>query len=418
MKSSPRKTAVTRLVFVVMLFACTGQETGTGHVFAGSGSTDIQGQCESALDTAAASSIRDLPPPDTAWQFALPEQLGNVASLDWDTASDSLFVLDQVNSRVAVVARDGRVLRWFGREGRGPSDLDFGPIRHRRTRLALAGDSAIVVADLHSVKFFTRTGGFRWGSVVDTTGGGSVFDLSIAVTPTGQVIASKTGKLRLAAQDMDTRTALDLIRLVPSREGVTQQPLLRLRNSYATLDSFLGTPPQQPYRDSYHRSWGIAGDRVTFISWKVFGVCHTDFSGQLLNVTRLDAKRIPIDDAERQRVLQQEQGGGDTPLPFLGVTGRQLYEDRWPEAGPVYQDILVDGGGRAVALRRIQGGQSMLDLYSARAYQGSFSMPSDYALGLFKSGLLVLVRTADAHVLALRLPEDLTTLDMESTDHE
>jgi hypothetical protein len=396
-------------MLLLMLIACTTNGTDRAKPRAGPSLTDLQARCESALDTTTATPVQNLLLPDTAWQFALPDQLGTVASLDWDPDKQLLFALDPMNSKIAILTQDGHILRSFGRRGMGPSDLDFGPSRRLMTRLALAGDSAVVVADLRSVKLFSRSGNYEWGVVVDTTGAGSAFDLNIAAARSGDVIASRTGKFRLAAQDMATRTALDLVRFVPSGRGVIQQPLVRLRNSFATLDSFVGTPPQQPYRDSYHRSWGIAGDGVTFISWQVFGLCHTSFSGRQLQVMRLDAKRIPIDDAEKRRVLQQEQGGGDKPLPFLHVTGKQLYEGKWPKAGPVYQDMLVDDRGRTVAVRRIADGRSVVDLYSDGGYRGSFPMPVGYALGVFKSSLLILLRIEDSHVLALRLPEKLLT---------
>jgi hypothetical protein len=71
--------------------------------------------------------------------------------------------------------------------------------------------------------------------------------------------------------------------------------------------------------------------------------------------------------------------------------------------------MLVDDRGRTVAVRRIADGRSVVDLYSDGGYRGSFPMPVGYALGVFKSSLLILLRIEDSHVLALRLPEKLLT---------
>jgi hypothetical protein len=390
---------------VLLTVACAGRDSGSNLGLADSSATSLQAQCERSLDSASSLVVRQLAEPAIAWQFQLPETVGSLAGLDWDYKSEVLYGLDPLNAQIVSISRDGQVLSSFGRGGHGPADLDFGPIsRMRTTRLILAGDSAIAVADLHDVKMFSRKGDLEWTVIVDTNGAGSPFDLGLAMSHAGEVVVSETGKMKFAATDMTTRKALDLIALQPQGSRVVQRRLLRLNNSFATLDSFVRMPPKQPYRDSYRRSWGLDADGVTFISWKHFGVCRATLDGHLTGSTLLAATPLVIDDAERSRVLKEELGGADARQPFLNVSGRQVYEGHWPSHGPLYQDLLVDEKGRAVAMRRLQGGKQEIDVYSRTGYLGSFAPPPDYTLATFGAGLLILVRQQDSHVLALRMP--------------
>jgi hypothetical protein len=385
--------------------ACTDRDNSSNMSLADSSATSLQAQCELSLDSTSPLAVRELAAPAIAWQFQLPETVGSLAGLDWDSTSGVLYGLDPLNAHIVSISKEGQVLSSFGRSGQGPGDLDFGPIsRMRTTRLILAGDSAIAIADLHDVKLFSRKGDLKWTVIVDTNGAGSPFDLGLAMSQAGEVVVSETGKMKLAATDMTTRKALDLVALQPRDSRVVQRRLLRLNNSFATLDSFARMPPKQPYRDSYRRSWGLNADGVTFISWKRFGVCRATLDGDLSASILLAAKPLEIDDAERSRVLKEELGGADALQPFLNVTGKEVYEGRWPTHGPVYQDFLVDENGRAVAMRRVQGGEQEIDVYSRTGYLGSFAPPPDYILATFGAGLLVLVRKQDSHVLALQLP--------------
>jgi hypothetical protein len=331
----------------------------------------------------------------------LPASVANLAGLDWDSTNHQLIGLDPLNSQVVTLSTGGELLGNFGQAGQGPADFDFGPIAAlRTTRLALLGDSAIAVADLRTVKLFSRSGQLKWRTVVDSIGGGSLFDLSLAVTNTAHVIASETGKMHFNSRNPGNQTALALVDLRPNAREVAQDTILTLRNSYAALDSFSGRPRPQPYRDSYHRSWGIAGNQVIFVSWKRFGICRADLAGRLLGVVRLQADRIQVDAQERERVLNEEQGGGDHELPFLHITGRAYYEGRWPEVGPVYQDIVIAHNGLTWAIRRTAAGRAV-DAYSVAGYDGSFPIAEGVGVAMLRSDLAVMLLSGEAKVIGV-----------------
>lgn len=363
-----------RAIYLALLplvaIACRGP---ADHVAASQFASDWQVVCEAALDTATPAPIRTISAPEQRRQL-LPDLAGSIIGVAYDSVSHRLLVIDHGASSVLELELDakGKTLRTFGRDGDGPGEFRFDqPGGYRGNRLVLLGDSAFAVLDARAVKLFTRSGQFIGSSVVDSTIGGSYEDASLAYAGAAGLITTRTGRWRYDASDPARQSRLDLVAVEFDGEHSTQRLLGSLQNSTAA-------PGQQgegpvPYRHAYHRSWGFGAEQIVAISFRRFGVCRFDLSGHLLRADALDAKRLEIDDAERQQVLDEEQGGGHAVMPFIHVTGEEYYRGHWPDAGPLYTDLVVSTDGSAWARRRMPHGDAVVDVYSPTAgYAGSF----------------------------------------------
>ena len=361
--------------------------------------------CEQTLDTIRRAQPVALVPPQPVFRISLPTEVGTVFAAAWDSVRGRVVVLDPLNARVIELDTAGRVRHSFGQEGDGPADLRFTPLlRYFATnRLVLIGDTALAIADSRTVKVFDRRGNLRGRWVLDSTASNSPFDMSIALLDDTTLVAPISGRYN-GAPDMNSRTLLRFLRLPWARADSTPSTWATLRHSFAALDSFTGTPPQQPYRMGYKRSWGAADGMLTFVSWNQFGVCKIDTDGSVAWAASPKVDRFPVDGDERERVLMEDFNGGTKELPFVGKTGTELYADRWPSVGPVYQDLVVSQGGDFVAwaTRRAPHGRFMVDVFRANGYIGSFEPPFDGAVAALAGDIALVVDHDRQEIVAYR----------------
>lgn len=365
----PLKQSLCLILPPLLLVACRGPaEHASGPVSA----SDWQTTCEAALDTATPAPINTVSTAEHRRELT-PDLAGSITGMAYDSVSHHLLVIDHGASSVIELDQQGKTLRTFGRDGDGPGEFRFDqPGGYRGNRLVLLGDSAFAVLDARAVKLFTRNGRFIGSAVVDSNIGGSYEDASLAYAGAAGLITTRTGRWRYDGTGDSVRQArLDLVTVQFDGKHSTQRLLGSLQNSTAA-------PGQQsegaiPYRGAYHRSWGYGAGEIVAVSFRLFGICRFDLAGHLQRADALAAKRLEMDAAERQQVLDDEQGGGHTVMPFIHVTGEEYYRGHWPDAGPLYTDIVVSPDGTAWARRRMPHGKAVVDVYSPTAgYQGTF----------------------------------------------
>jgi hypothetical protein len=351
--------------------------------------TDLQEACEQQIANEGAAEVVDTAHgPHLSRSVELPEQVGRVVGARLDRAEERVYLLDASNGRVHVVSLDGQILDGFGRLGEGPGEFDFGAVLPGKTnRLALIGDSLVVVGDMRQVQVFTHEGLLEASSRIERSPGDSRSDLHVAGGGDEAALVSRSGKLWLRTNDREQRTRLELVPVDAKSLRQLGAPIT-LRNTFVTLLPFSGAyPSYQPYREAFKRTWDANGGIIAAIAFRSFGVCWLSPSGQILASGAVAAPPVPTDRSERARVLAEEWGG-EGPVPGTGKSPSELYQDRWPEFAPRYTDLVLLPDSSIVALRRTPSGDRVADWFRfADGYRGSMPwtsarLPDDFGLTL------------------------------------
>lgn len=338
-----------------------------------SSSIDWQSACEDRLNSAPQSKERSYPLMlKHRWRINPSPPLGRVVGLAWDQTRSRIVVADNSVSEISILDTLGRRLGTIGRYGEGPGDIDLRNMDGGTNRLTLLSDGAIAIADVRHLKVFAPNGQLKHWLKVDSGSTLDRFDMQLEATGQGELIAVRTGKQHIASLDFDERTRLTLVRVENTSRTPTMTAVGELRNSYSMLKPSDPFPGYQPYRRGYRRSWGTYSSGVVAQSWKHFGLCYFDWTGEVIAAHAVSARRIQVDAAERERVLKAEMGGPG-PVPFLHTTAEALYRDNWPKEGPLYVDVVAREDGLVWALRWTPELGQIIDVFSLNGYLGSFA---------------------------------------------
>lgn len=346
------------LVWLMAVPGCRRQATALT-------TTDLQSRCDSAL---AAASGAKLTEGDLAihlrWRIALDAGIGSVVGVDWDSASGRLWFLDQTTGTVWALDTLGRTRARFGRLGDGPGEFWFGGFgRSRLDRLAYLASGLIVVQDARWLQVFDTTGRYLTRTAVDSSPGGSRFEVGVIGVGPSTFITASTGRMALSSQDMDYRTSLDLFRAEYENQQVRIIRLGRARNVFSTLLPFERYPTQQPYRNAFVRTWTATRSGPVIRSFSYYGFCQLDSIGGIAQADRVAVPRMRVTAAEKERVLVEEWGLPDAVVPNLGATPRDLYEGKWPHFAPTYTDVASSWGGVLMGLRRSSATNQVIDAF-------------------------------------------------------
>lgn len=335
---------------------------------------DWQTACEARLDSVEPSTV-ELGRLSTArrWTLDPTPPLGRVVGLAWDAARRHVVALDNSVSQIFILDTLGHRVAILSQYGDGPGDIDLKNMAGGTNRLALLPGGDIVVSDVRHTKVFSHEGTLRSWIVVDSLSTLDRWDMQLAPIDSTRFIAVRTGKQHSipGGRALAERTRLTLVKVDLSTQDPKLSDLGNLRNSYVMLQPNEPFPGYQAYRLAYRRSWAGSDAGVVAISWKRFGVCYFDWTGRVRAAFQVDAKRLRVDKAERERVLTEEMGTAGR-VPFQTATAEELYGDRWPSEGPLYVDLVSDPHGTTWALRLTQGGGRVVDVYTQSGYRGSF----------------------------------------------
>jgi hypothetical protein len=161
-------------------------------------------------------------------------------------------------------------------------------------------------------------------------------------------------------------------------ETFAGKTLFHADNNWVLVDSIGGYPSPHPYMSEYRRAWDGDTSRVVIFSYKSYGVCFFDGSGQLVAAHKRNVAPYPIDRTEQDRALAAGFGTSnhDLPLPFLRRSAREAYEGKWPKHGPLYTDIVLSDDRTVLLLRRVSADRVLVDVFGeTRGYVGSFEPP-------------------------------------------
>lgn len=328
--------------------------------------------CENRLD-----SIPEVPQKEfqmqrkVRWTLNPTPPLGRVVGLAWDNNTSRIIAADNTVSEIAILDSLGGRLGTIGRYGQGPGDIDIRNMAGGTNRIALMPSGAIAVQDVRHLKVFAPDGQLLHWLQVDSATTLARFDMELLATGDGDLIAVRSGKQHNGTDAFEERTTLTLVRVRLGGAAPAVSELGKLANSYVMLKPTEPFPGYQPYRRAYRRSWGGFPLGIVAQSWKRFGVCYFDWAGNVVAAHSLDATRLRVDAAEKERVLLAEMGGPG-PVPFLHTSAEDLYQENWPQEGPLYTDIVVREDGTAWALRWTSAAQQMIDVFTPGAYVGSF----------------------------------------------
>jgi hypothetical protein len=362
-----------------MLSACSE----AGGVPARAGDGDLAARCERSAKTAPgqpphASALRLVPVGSVGDEETSP--LGKVVGAAWHPRERRLYVLDAFNGGVSVFDSTGRRVARFGGIGGGPGEFEeLGGGHGARpvyNQLALLGDGRIAVMELGRLHVFTADGRFVQRIRVTDSDPGPFAVLHVAGFDGGSVLFSETGAMRMSTDDPAERTALRLVRASLRGEALDTAAFGGIRNNLNRMPPFRGMPPWDPYLAYYRRVWdALPSGLLAVPSQFTPAVCFFDGSGTLLSTLRMDLPAIPVDHAERERVLDGfRASAGDRP-PMGAGSWEEQYPS-WPRTVPPFADVALAPDSAAWLLRPLRGGGTLVDrVHPTRGYLGSLPAP-------------------------------------------
>jgi hypothetical protein len=240
-------------------------------------------------------------------------------------------------------------------------------------------DATLIVADLRGGHVFGSDGRYRHTWRPDSAAEAFNEGLHLAALGSG-VVAGVSGKFKLAS-DSAKRVNTRLHYLPdPGAPRAAGSVIATIPNGWSVLPAMpRGFPGHRPYRDAHRRTWATFGSSLITYSFEAYHVRVDDVLGaRAPRVYGVVATPPAVDESERVRVMREQFGSADRPVPFLRQSARAVYAGLWPAHGPFYTDIAVDEvTGDIWTRRRADATSEFVDVYSLDGgYQGSFLLPA------------------------------------------
>jgi hypothetical protein len=369
------------LVLVAVAGACT-RAGGEGERIVPPPPESLSERCESALHATTAATIRPLAFPLIArWRIGDERQhpLGRVVgarSLD----EGHIAVLDGLNSRVTIYDTLGSVVASFGRQGNGPGEfeeLGFGHgSRAVYNQLAVTPAGWIAVNELNLLHIFRSDGTFVERMTTGGAHAGPHGVRHLAPVSDSSFLFARTGAMEVGS-DSTSRAALSLYEVVVRGTTLDTVYVGRLDNTLVRFRPPDPFPARDPYAGMYRRTWDALPDGILVAaSLRQHGICFFDAERAVTGAYRVAAPVLPVDGAEKRRVIAALRSRhGDAP-PLRGGGWDDFYSE-WPSTLPYYTDLVMASDSVVWVERPVTATEWKADLYHVRrGYLGSTQVPS------------------------------------------
>lgn len=384
-----RRAAVCTTLVSLVSWSCAGTNDSAGET-ARSDSADVaivlNSQADRMLDWTFAR-ILDLggaAEGPTAFFRVFPTSIG-VDSLG------NLYVLDAGKFRVSIFDRAGRHLRSFGRQGKGPGELQF------------PSDMAVTPAGVVAVHDFARR------ALV-------FYDVNGTFTGTYPLPGPLQRKLvllndgRVAAAVMQTNGTPNSIDYRLLALGADTVQIARVRQERPDRSEQFSCPvPGRPPYLQPSVVWDAAGDRIAFSDDATYSVHIVDGKG----LTAIWRRELPVILATLE-LAAWEVAQGDS-LRFRGCAVPAEEAARkfgYADVAPIIENLAVSPGGGVWVRRRTEvPGERPIDVFDTTgAYVGTLPGGSPFPALFRGTDEIVTVETDDLglkHIVVYRIRKEL-----------
>jgi hypothetical protein len=339
---------------------------------------DLSGRCDAALAEARPASLRKL-----AWSYQPRRRigdenahpLGRIVGAAWTPDNDRLFVVDGINGRVSVYGASGAFLSDFGGTGGGPGEFEeLGGIHGMRAvynQAAVLAPGFVAIQDLGLLHVFDLGGGFVHRIATNGARQGPFAVRHLAAFSDSSFLIAENGAMRMDSPDPEVRTRIRLLAATIRAGALDTLEYGSIRSHLARLPASGGVPLSDPYSSDYRRTWDAsASGLLSVASLERHGVCFFGAGRELLAAHRVRAPEIPVDGAEKRRVVEDARAGMKSG-PMAGWDWEKAYR-AWPRTAPFYVDVALAPDSTVWMERIVPGGGREIDLYHPRrGYLGS-----------------------------------------------
>jgi hypothetical protein len=341
-------------------------------------SADLSARCDAALEEARPASLRKL-----AWSYQPRRRigdenthpLGRIVGAAWTPENDRLFVVDGINGRVSVYGASGEFLRSFGRTGGGPGEFEelsgMHGMRAVYNQAAVLAPGFVGIQDLGLLHLFDLSGRFVHRIPTNGAQQGPFAVRHVAAFSDSSFLIAENGAMWMEAPDPAVRTRIRLLVATVRAGALDTLEYGYIRSHLARLPASGGVPRSDPYSSDYRRTWDASAPGLLSVaSLEHHGVCFFGAAGELLAAHRVRAPEIPVDGAEKRRVVEVARAGAKSG-PMAGWDWEKAYR-AWPRTAPFYVDVVLAPDSTVWMERVIPGGGREIDLYHPRrGYLGS-----------------------------------------------
>jgi hypothetical protein len=335
---------------------------------------DLRARCEVAPDVRTDSRLDQPLRVMEISRLELPEEVGRAVDVVTEDGEPTM-VLDAMNSRLARVGLSGTLAGTVGQPGDGPGDISLRPpTSYAGVRIRRDSAGRVFLADRKAWKVFDARGQLQWSAAPAVERFDALHEgLHVADAGGDRLWISEAFHLRFADTSFTERMRI-AVRLVRWSDGRVLDSLVTSHPLAATADSsLLASLP--PYQREFRRVWDANARIVAVYAAGAYRVCFFSPAGDDIEGYERRLPVYTVDEAERSRVMTMLYGTEhDSPLPFVGVSARELMRDRWPTTGPRYTDIVLNDGTDAWLRRRVSSERVAIDVFRLGVgYVGTFT---------------------------------------------